>query len=122
MYTVFRITTPIKEKQTMATLKLRSITCIDQQETGRDELYLTFNGEKISLPNMTQGRTKVLRNERDFDGSVPLSLFENDGDHWYDRDDYIGTHVITDSPAPRDFPLNFKGDGAHYALVVGITL
>ncbi len=47
----------------MATLQLRSITCLQQQETFTDELYLTFNGKKISLPNMTQGRTEVLSGE-----------------------------------------------------------
>jgi len=28
----------------MATLKLKSITCLDTAETGVDELYVTFNG------------------------------------------------------------------------------
>lgn len=108
-----------------AILQLRSITCIQQQEIFTDELYLTFDGTKTALPNMTQGRTEVLRHEYQFDGSAVLSLFENDGDHWYDRDDFIGTHTITDSQAPGDFPLDFnEGSGshnAHYVLVVNIT-
>jgi hypothetical protein len=108
-----------------ATLQLKSITCLQQQETFTDELYLTFNGKKISLPNMTQGRTKALSGEYQFDGSASLSLFENDGDHWYDRDDHIGTHTITESQAPGDFPLDFDegrgSEGAHYVLVVDVT-
>jgi hypothetical protein len=108
-----------------ATLHLKSITCLHQQEVFTDELYLTFNGKKISLPNMTQGRTKELSGEHQFGGSASLSLFENDGDHWYDRDDFIGSHTITESQAPGDFPLDFDegrgGEGAHYVLVVGVT-
>jgi hypothetical protein len=107
-----------------ATLHLKTITCLQQQETFTDELYLTFNGEKIALPNMTQGRTEVLSGEHQFDGSASLSLFENDGDHWYDRDDYIGTHTITELQAPGDLPLDFDeagGAGAHYLLYVDVT-
>jgi|SRR5215470_4139815 len=108
-----------------AALQLKSITCLQQQEVFTDELYLTFNGKKISLPNMTQGRTTTLSGEHQFNGSASLSLFENDGDHWYDRDDFIGTHTITESQAPGDFPLDFDegrgSEGAHYVLVVAIA-
>lgn len=106
----------------MSLLKLQSITCLGQAETFTDELYVTFNGTKRSLPNMTKGQTKSLADEFLFDGLRQLSLFENDGDHWYDRDDFIGTHAITDSPA--ELTLDFKGSGnalgALYALSVSI--
>lgn len=104
-----------------ATLHLKSITCIEQQEFLGDELYLTFNGKKISLPNMTTGRTKVLSGDHPFDGKASLSLFENDGDHWYDRDDHIGTHTIVETQTPGDLPLDFEGREAHYVLVVAVT-
>lgn len=108
----------------MAILKLRSITCLEQAETFTDELYVTFNGTKRSLPNMTKGQTKALSDEFIFEGSRQLSLFENDGDHWYDRDDFIAKHTITQSPA--DLALDFEATsgnaiGAHYALDVSIT-
>ena len=108
----------------MTILKLRSITCIEQAETFTDELYVTFNGTKRALPNMTQGQTKTLGDEFLFEGSPQLSLFENDGDHWYDRDDFIAKHTITESPA--DLTLDFKATsgnalGAHYALSVSIA-
>src|SRR5688572_12356949 len=85
----------------MAILKLRSITCLEQAETFTDELYVTFNGTKRALPNMTKGQTRTLGDELMFDGSSHLTLFENDGDHWYDRDDFIGTHLITGSLGSR---------------------
>lgn len=107
-----------------AVLRLKSITCLQQAETGADELYVTFNGTKRSLPNMTQGQTTELGHEFVFEGARELSLFENDGDHWYDRDDFIGKHTLTTSPA--DSTLDFKAtsgnaEPAHYALSVGIT-
>ena len=107
-----------------AILRLRIITCLVQAETFTDELYVTFNGTKQSLPNMTKGQTKALSDEFIFDGSRQLSLFENDGNHWWDRDDFIGTETITQSPA--DLSLDFKatsGGGlpAVYALDVSIT-
>jgi hypothetical protein len=108
-----------------AALQLKSLTCLQQQETFGDELYLTFNGKKISLPNMTTGRTVTLSGDYQFDGSASLSLFENDGDHWYDRDDHIGTHTITESQGAGDFPLDFDegrgSEGAHYVLVAAVT-
>jgi hypothetical protein len=113
----------MKERD-MAILHLGSITCIEQAETFTDELYVTFNGTKRSLPNMTQGQTKVLGDEFLFEGSKELSLFENDGDHWYDRDDFIGKHAITTSPT--DVTLDYKatsGNGvpAHYSLSINVT-
>lgn len=108
----------------MAILKLRSISCLGQAETFTDELYVTFNGTKRSLPNMTTGQTKTLNDEFIFEGSRELSLFENDGDHWYDRDDFIAKHAITESPF--DSTLEFEATrgnarGAHYDLSVSIT-
>jgi hypothetical protein len=108
----------------MALLALRSITCIDTAETFGDELYVTFNGTKRALPNMHQGETKPLNQEFIFQGSPELSLFENDGDHWYDRDDFIDKHTITESPA--DAALEFKATGGHgypghYSLSVSVT-
>ena len=105
-------------------LHLRSITCIQQAETFTDELYVTFNGKKRSLPNMTRGQTKTLSDRFLFVGSQALSLFENDGDHWYDRDDFIDKHTITE--APTDLTLIFKAKSinagnARYALSVSIT-
>jgi hypothetical protein len=106
----------------MAILRLQSITCLGQAETFADELYVTFNGTKRSLPNMTRGQTKPLSDEFSFDGQRQLSLFENDGDHWYDRDDFIGRHTIDDSPA--DTTLEFTGTGealgARYTLSVSV--
>ena len=108
----------------MATLKLKSITCIETAEFFTDELYVTFNGTKRSLPNMTQGKTKTLNDEFLFEGSEVLSLFENDGDHWYDRDDFIAKHTISESSG--ELTLDFKAGsgqalGAHYTISISVN-
>jgi hypothetical protein len=107
----------------MPLLKLKSITCLEQAEFFQDELYVTFNGTKRSLPNMSKGQTKPLGDEFLFSGSQVLSLFENDGDHWYDRDDFIAKQTI--NPSPSDLTLDFHSNsgqaiGAHYALSVSV--
>ncbi|MGH8545148.1 MAG: hypothetical protein ACREX3_16295 [Gammaproteobacteria bacterium] len=107
-----------------AVLRLRSITCLQQAESFTDELYVTFNGTKRSLPNMTAGQEEALTDEFLFEGSRELSLFENDGDHWYDRDDFIAKHTITTSPADATLPFmatSGNAKPAHYSLVVRIT-
>jgi hypothetical protein len=106
----------------MAILRLHAITCLGQAETFTDELYVTFNGTKRSLPNMTGGETKPLNDEFSFEGERQLSLFENDGDHWYDRDDFIGRHTIGDSPADRTLEFTGSGNalGARYTLSVSV--
>jgi hypothetical protein len=106
-----------------AALHLNSITCIKQQETFGDELYLTFNGGRIALPNMTTGATKALSGDYYFGGSASLSLFENDGNHWYDRDDHIATVTISESKAPGGaFKVDFLGGGAHYVMDVDVWM
>jgi hypothetical protein len=81
----------------MARLILNSITCIDTAEVFNDELYVVFNGTRASLPNMQTGEAKTLGLEFIFAGTQVLNLFENDGNHWWDRDDFIGKHEITES-------------------------
>ena len=104
-------------------LRLKSITCIEASETFGDELYVTFNGVKFALPNMDDGQTKTLGHEFVFTGSPLLSLFENDGDHWYDRDDFIGSATITKTPGDRTLDLKAtSGHGVpgHYELNVNV--
>ena len=107
----------------MAILRLTSITCLGQAETFSDELYVTFNGTKRALPNMTKGQTKALGDEFVFDGTRQLTLFENDGDHWYDRDDFIAAHMITESPGDStlDFATN-SGNAAGASYSIGVRV
>lgn len=108
----------------MAILRLSSITCLGQAETFTDELYVTFNGTKRQLPDMTTGQTNSLGDEFVFVGSRVLSMFEDDGDHWWDRDDFIAKFTITESPVESE--LDFQATsgnalGAHYTLDITVT-
>jgi hypothetical protein len=99
-----------------AILRLRSIECLRQAETFTDELYVTFNGTKRSLPNMHAGQTKSLSDEFLFEGSRQLSMYE--------KDDFIAKHTITQSPF--DDTLDFKSSfgnavPGHYTLAVTVT-
>jgi len=108
----------------MSILRLQSITSHGQAETFTDELYVTLNGVKRSLPNMTKGDTKQLGDEFVFDGERQLSLFENDGDHWYDRDDFIAKHTIAATPTEATLDFIASGgnaDGANYSLSLSVT-
>lgn len=114
----------VGEPSGTAVLRLRSITCVEQAETFTDELYVTFNGTKRSLPNMTKGQTLPLSDEFRFVGSRDLSLFENDGDHWYDRDDFIAKHTISTSPVDGTFEFvasSGNAEGAHYSLSLSVS-
>jgi hypothetical protein len=105
-----------------AALKINSITCIDQNEISQDEPYLDFNGQRIWSGNMSQGDTVNLSSVGPFifEGSASLSLFEDDGNHWYDHNDYLGTYTISEAQAPAGvFSLDFALDG-HYRLDVDV--
>ena len=107
-----------------AILRLKKITCVTQAETFTDELYVTFYGTKVSLPSMTQGQAEDLDIQFVFEGSSNLNLFENDGDHWYDRDDFIAQHLITESPGMPTLEFHATSGnarGAHYTMDVSVT-
>jgi hypothetical protein len=121
----YTVTVSVNASQTPTTavLRLKSITCIETAESFTDELYVTFNGTKTYLPDMTPGQTKMLANAFLFNVTSDLSLFENDGDHWYDRDDFIAKQTITKTPAEKT--LEFKatsghGEPGHYDISVSI--
>jgi hypothetical protein len=105
-------------------LTITSVSCLDQQETFGDETYLNFGGKaKVwhSKGDMTNGEVQSVNESFLFNGSAPLSFFEDDGNHWYDRDDHIGTKTISEGQgAGSPFTLQFAGDGAHYSVVMSV--
>jgi hypothetical protein len=109
-------------KMTMAALKILSVECIDDNEWFGDEPYLNFNGQKIWSADMSQGQTLPVNSAPFvFDGSANLSFWENDGDHWWDRNDHLGTETVHDFQAPGGaFSLKFDDDG-HYKVMVDIV-
>jgi hypothetical protein len=107
-------------------LKIWSIACIDEQEAGGDEPYLNFNGISNvweSDGDMTQGEIQAPPAVFEFNGaSADLSLWEDDGDHWYDRNDHFGTETIYASQAGQPaFSLDYTTDNAHYTVLAQVA-
>lgn len=106
----------------MTKLLLKSIECFVQQESGRDEPYLNFNGQKIWSGSMEEGDTNQLTYNRefDFDGASSLSLWEKDSG-LRGKDDHMGTKHISDLQSNGEaFYFNFTGSGGNYQLYVDV--
>ena len=90
--------------------KLGEICSSVLQEWSEDEIYIKVNGRQIwygtfsyagqcySLSYLWAGWFPLPRLVRPF----TLEVWESDGDHWYDRDDLLGSKQITAAPATCD--------------------
>lgn len=114
----------------MATLKLKNLYCLDTEDwTGADEPYLRVNGsKKWSSSSLNTGEDVDLFDNNgiplqiSFDGQAVISLFESDGNRWYDRDDFLGSWTVTNQEIGRGDQLAFFNlDGASYQLAYEVT-
>jgi hypothetical protein len=64
------------------------------QEVGADEIYLRIDGVMSHLGNFYQGTTKTVDVKKWSNSPINVQLWESDGDHWYDGDDFIGQHTF----------------------------
>ena len=67
------------------------VTCRYQNETGADEIFLKFNGARLNMGNFWNGRDYTSPNTL-IVSSLPVNIeiWESDGDHLWDRDDWWG--------------------------------
>jgi hypothetical protein len=75
-------------------VNLTGIGCNQQQESGSDEIYIGVNGSRINIgwfQNGTGIATNIISNA----SPTRFDLWEDDGNHWYDGDDYFGTIEIS---------------------------
>jgi hypothetical protein len=73
-----------------------SVHCDIQNETGEDEIYLTFNGARVNMGNFVNNTTRATATTLFFrSGPITSTLWESDGDHWYDGDDDWGSDTAT---------------------------
>lgn len=116
----------------MSVLKIKSLTVNDQNEISEDEPYILVDGRQVWNGHMSTGdtvrfNTNPATNEDDlspirFDKMARISLWEDDGDHWYDRNDHLGTHAVYSSQAPQgELSLEFTGGGADYLMTYDIV-
>ena len=72
------------------------VHCYSQNETGQDEIFLKFNGNRLNMGNFTSGMaTRFTATSYIFPGNVTVELWEDDGNHWYDHDDFWESHTFT---------------------------
>lgn len=114
----------------MAKLHLKNLYCRETEDlAGADEPYLRVNGPKIwSSNSLNTGENVDLLNkngmplEIDFDVKATISLYDSDGNHWYDRDDFLGSWTVTNLDIGRgDQIAYFTLDGASYELAFAVT-
>ena len=79
-----------------ATVRINGISvhCQVQNETGEDEIYLTFNGSRVNMGNFVNNTTRAVATVLQFaSGPITVTLWEDDGAHWYDGDDNWGSNT-----------------------------
>ena len=71
------------------------VLCYNQNELGEDEIYLKFSGLRVNMGNFSNGVQRTVSTSAIF-ASLPISveLWEDDGDHWYDRDDLWDSELV----------------------------
>jgi hypothetical protein len=73
-----------------------SVHCKAQNETGEDEIYLKFNNTRVNMGSFVNNTTRATATILvAASGPFTVTLFEDDGDHWYDRDDNWGSNTVT---------------------------
>jgi hypothetical protein len=67
------------------------VKCTYQNETGADEIFMKFNGARLNMGNFTNGRDYTSPSTL-IVSSLPVNmeLWESDGDHLWDGDDWWG--------------------------------
>lgn len=102
-------------------LFLDSLKCHETEDlTGADETYLRANNILVWGPkSMNDGHTKDLTGLEpiEFQGSVRLDLYDQDGDSPGDDDDHLGKFLVTPAVNGQGSQTHtFKGDGAKYKI------
>src|SRR5215208_4742628 len=107
-----------KERVIMSKITLVSMTCLDSQEGGGDEIYFKFkdNGSNSSsnssvFKGMDTGDSRTLGTSFSFSGSVKVTMYEEDTF----SDDYVqsvtlydpGHHSVTLSEPGMTYVLNY---------------
>jgi len=104
----------------MAKLKLLDLRCIETEDVGADEAYITVKGNKVwSTDGIKSGEEVSLRNVNliKFRGEAEIALWDEDTG-MFDSDDEIGKFTVYDDTVEEDEQhYEIKGDGGHYLLI-----
>lgn len=105
----------------MATLKLKSIQCIETEDNwGADDAYIKVNGELVWGPNkINDGQSQIINKDITFVNSASIELFDKDD---ADPDDHLGTNIAWASEIGQgEKTVFFNADDCNYRLVYLIT-
>ena len=116
----------------MAYMYLESIVCNDQNEISEDEPYILINGVKVWEGDMSQGEGITFQSENPADSNyvdpfpfaktATVKLFEDDGNHWWDKNDFLGEKKAYSWQAgDENLSMTFTGDDANYTLQFAIA-
>ena len=74
------------------------VCCVSQNEIGTDEIFLTFQGARVTMGDFTNGVCRDSITQTFLPGvSMPVTvqLWEDDGNHWYDGDDLWASDLVS---------------------------
>jgi hypothetical protein len=95
------------------------LICKDKQEPWGDQIYVKVDGKKVAgtWKKMKEGKVRHLTTP--VEGKFSIEVWEQDKG----RDDFIGsrTLIAEDLVGKGQQSTDFKGRGAHYALLYSIS-
>ncbi len=94
---------------------------------GNDEPYLVLNGKRVWTGSMSTGDPAVnFKNNLsvEFDQIATVSLYEDDGNHWYNRNDFIGSFDVNPSQLNLGtvYSKELSGGGSKYKLTYAVQV
>lgn len=104
----------------MATVLFRTLSCQRTEDnTGADEAYLTYNGERIFGPTrINDGQSRNINVFRRLNGQGSVSLHDEDSP---DPDDFLGSWTVSQTEADQgDRVATFSRDGARYTMIYSV--
>jgi len=104
--------------------KLQKVKCITTEDsTGADETRIRVycDGALVDTlrKDMNDGTEYPVNKEYAYQANVQIEVYDLDGDHWYDRDDHIGTNTYA-AVATALTTSEISGDGAHYQVLYSV--
>jgi hypothetical protein len=105
---------------TPARLQLLSLHCFETEDVrGADEAYIMLDGTRVWAGSINNGQDRDLTRIPiySFFGAASFELWDDDGNKWYDRNDFLGQWTAysweKDSPVQKAY---FILDDASYVL------
>ncbi|MFH8370452.1 hypothetical protein [Streptomyces sp. NPDC018031] len=109
-----------RETVMTATVSFIRFTCEETEDSGSDEIYLSYNGEGIWFgTGLDEGEYRDINRTRQVNGEGAVVMLESD---YPDSDDYLGRVVVRESDKGQGTKTGiFNLDDAHYTLYYEVS-